>query len=180
MGALSVGMLVSGLTSLRVGHLIHGRGGRPVLAASAVLLAAGLLALGVAPNIAVFVGAWILIGLGMAAGLYDPAFSALGRLYGEDARSAITHVTLFGGFASTVCWPLSAFLVEEIGWRGACLTYAGIHIAVVLPLYLFGVPREEQQVPEAPKGDGLAAGQVKPDSGWPSSCWRVASPWRPS
>lgn len=74
-------MLVSGLASLRVGHLIHGRGGRPVLAASAVLLAAGLLTLGVAPNLAVFVGAWVLIGLGMAAGLYDPASSALGRLY---------------------------------------------------------------------------------------------------
>jgi Major Facilitator Superfamily len=141
-GGLSLGLLISGLVSPRVGGLIDRRGGRPVLAASAILLSLGLLALGMAPSLPVFVGAWLIIGLGMGAGLYDPAFSTLGRLYGDTARSAITHVTLFGGFASTVCWPLSAFLVERIGWRGACLTYAAIHIAVVLPLYLFGLPAE--------------------------------------
>ena len=162
MGALSIGMLVSGLASPRIGHLIHGRGGRPVLAASAVLLAAGLLVLGLAPGLPVFVAAWVVIGLGMAAGLYDPAFSSLGRLYGEEARSAITHVTLFGGFASTVCWPLSALLVEQVGWRGACLTYAAIHLAVVLPLYLLGVPREERRLPDSPR-DGTATGQVRPE-----------------
>ena len=51
------------------------------------------------------------------AGLYDTAFATLGRLYGHDARSAITSLTLFSGFASTVCWPLSAFLVSDI-WEG--------------------------------------------------------------
>jgi hypothetical protein len=49
-------------------------------------------------------------------------------------------LTLFGGFASTVCWPLSAFLVSQIGWRGACLVYAVIQLAVALPLYLFVLP----------------------------------------
>lgn len=145
MGALSVGMLVSGLVSPRVGHLIERHGGRPVLAASALLLAAGLLLLGLAPTLPAFVGAWVVLGAGMGMGLYDPAFSTLGRLYGDDARGAITHVTLFGGFASTVCWPLSALLVDQWGWRGACLTYAAIHVAVVLPLYLFGVPRETRR-----------------------------------
>lgn len=129
-GGLSIGLLVSGLVSPRVGHLIERRGGRPVLAGSACLLAVGLLALGLAPTLPFFVAAWIVIGFGMGAGLYDPAFSTLGRLYGENARSAITHLTLFGGFASTVCWPLSAFLVEHVGWRSTCLTYAAIHVVV--------------------------------------------------
>lgn len=88
-------------------------------------------------------------------------------------------MTLFGGFASTVCWPLSAFLVEQIGWRGACLTYAAIHIAIVLPLYLLGVPHEERQVPEAPKGDSTAAGRVKPEQRLPFLLLAGASPWRP-
>ena len=157
MGALSIGMLVSGLVSPRIGHLIDRRGGRPVLAASAVLLSAGLLLLGLAPSLPVFVLAWVVLGLAMGAGLYDPAFSTLGRLYGEQARSAITHVTLFGGFASTVCWPLSAFLVDHLGWRGACLTYAAIHLAVVLPLYLFGVPREAAKPATAPTAAKAAA-----------------------
>ena len=80
------------------------------------------------------------MGLGMACGLYDAAFAALGRLYGTDARSAITSVTLFGGFASTLCWPLSAFLVEHFGWRGACLVYAGIQVMIALPLHLTLIP----------------------------------------
>ena len=150
MGALSIGMLVSGLVSPRIGFLIEQRGGRPVLAASAVLFSAGLLLLGLAPSLPVFVLAWIVLGLAMGAGLYDPAFSTLGRLYGDHARPAITHVTLFGGFASTVCWPLSALLVDHLGWRGACLTYAAIHLTVVLPLYLFGVPREASKPAAAP------------------------------
>ena len=148
-GSFSLGLLISGLVSPRVGHLIERFGGRPVLAASAILLAIGLLIQAAAPNLAVFVAAWLVIGVGMGAGLYDPAFSTLGRLYGEHARSAITHLTLFGGFASTVCWPLSALFVAQLGWRGASLAYAAISVAVVLPLYLLGVPREEQRLPPA-------------------------------
>jgi MFS family permease len=141
-GGLSVGLMVSGLVSPNVGRLIEARGGRPVLAASALLLAAGLLVIGMAPNLPVFIAGWVVLGLAMGAGLYDPAFAALGRLYGEHARSAITNVTLFAGFASTVCWPLSAFLVERVGWRGTCLAYAALAVLVILPLYVFGFPRE--------------------------------------
>lgn len=146
-GGLSCGFLVSGLVSPRVGGLIERFGGRPVLAASAVILSLGLLLLGLAPNIPAYVLAWLILGVGMGAGLYDPAFATLGRLYGEQARSAITMTTLYGGFASTVCWPLSAFLVEQVGWRSACLVYAAILLCVVLPLYWFGLPREEHAAP---------------------------------
>ncbi|MGE4046998.1 MAG: MFS transporter [Acetobacteraceae bacterium] len=148
-GALSIGLLVSGLVSPHVGHLIERHGGRPVLAASAVLLAIGLLIQGLAPSLSVFVFAWLVIGVGMGAGLYDPAFSTLTRLFGENARSAITQVTLWGGFASTVCWPLSAFLVERFGWRITSLVYVAINLAIVLPLYWFGVPKEAAQAPVA-------------------------------
>ena len=141
-GGLSCGLVAAGLVSPLVGRAIANRGGRPVLAASACLLAAGLSLLAAAHALPVFLAAWLVIGFGMGAGLYDPAFATLGRLYGEDGRSAITALTLFGGFASTVCWPLSAFLETHLGWRGACLTYAGIQLAVSLPIYLFGLPRE--------------------------------------
>jgi predicted MFS family arabinose efflux permease len=147
LGGLSVGLLVSGLVSRRVGRTIDRRGGRPVLASSAALLAAGMLCLAAAPNVIVYVAAWIIIGLGMGTGLYDPAFSTLGRLYGQEARPLITGTTLFGGFASTVCWPLSAVLLDQVGWRGTCLAYAGIHLFVVLPLYLFAIPREKRHEP---------------------------------
>jgi MFS family permease len=144
-GGLSLGLLVAGLVSPWVGRAIAQCGGRPVLAASAGLLAGGLVALAVAHSLPAFLIAWTLVGLGMGAGLYDPAFATLGRLYGQGARSAITTLTLFGGFASTVCWPLSAFLGAHLGWRGACLVYAGFQIAVALPAYLFVLRRESRR-----------------------------------
>lgn len=141
-GGLSLGLLVAGLASPFVGRQIKQFGGRPVLIASALFLSAGLAGLALAPNLIAFVAAWLLLGLGMGCGLYDPAFSTLGRLYVDRARQLITALTLFGGFASTVCWPLSAFFVSEMGWRGACLAYAAIHLCISLPLYLFALPKE--------------------------------------
>jgi MFS family permease len=100
---VSVGLLIAGLASPRVGHLIADKGGRPVLATGALLLAAGLLGIGTASNLAWYLVSWLVVGLGMSASLYDAAFSTLGRIYGSDSRTAITAVTLFGGFSSTVC-----------------------------------------------------------------------------
>ncbi|WP_374305545.1 MFS transporter [Ferrovibrio sp.] len=139
-GGLSLGLLTAGLASPFIGRKIRQYGGRPILAVSATLLAVGLFGLSVAPSLPVFLIAWLIIGLGMGAGLYDPAFSTLGHIYGQGARPMIASLTLFGGFASTACWPFSAFLVSELGWRGACATYALIHLGLCLPLYLFALP----------------------------------------
>jgi MFS family permease len=153
-GGLSLGLLIAGLASPVIGRRIQRDGGRPVLAASAVLIALGQIGLGLAPNLACFVGAWIVLGLGMSAGLYDAAFSTLGRIYRERARHHIATLTLFGGFASTACWPLSAFLVEHAGWRNTCFVYAAIQLFVSLPLYLAALPGSRHiEIPDAkPKG----------------------------
>jgi len=140
-GGLSIGLLIAGLTSPFVGRQIHRYGGRPVLAASSILLSAGLFGLALAPNLAVFVLCWVVLGFGMSAGLYDAAFSTLGHLFGRAARHHIAVLTLFGGLASTVCWPLSAYMVTELGWRGACAVYAVIQIALCLPLHLLVLPK---------------------------------------
>ena len=140
MGGLALGLLVAGVVSPRVGRAIARYGGRVVMPCGVVLLAAGLALIGTAQNFAVYLAGWAITGAGMGAGLYDSAFATLGALYGQSARSAITAVTLLGGFASTVCWPLSAYLVEQVGWRDACLTYAAWHLCVGLPLYLIVIP----------------------------------------
>lgn len=148
-GGVSLALLASGTVALRVGRRIQTHGGRPVLASAMALIACGLTVLAAAPSPAVYLLGWAVIGVGMGAGLYDAAFSTLGRLYGADARRAITALTLWGGFASTVCWPLSAVLVEAVGWRGACLAYAALHLLVTLPLCLFALPRAAPR-PAAP------------------------------
>ena len=161
-GALSLGLLVEGLVAPFVGDAIERHGGRPILAGGAVLLAAGLGMLALAPSLPVFVAAWLVIGLGMGAGLYDAAFSTLGRLYGMAARRPITWLTLFGGFASTLCWPFSAFLESWLGWRGVCWVYAAIQIAVCLPLILTMVPRQARRDPR-PRRDHAREGRPPRD-----------------
>jgi predicted MFS family arabinose efflux permease len=153
-GALSVGLLTAGLISPLVGRSIHKHGGRPVLIASAILLAIGQIGLALAPALPIFIAAWLVIGLGMGAGLYDAAFSSLGRTYGQGARQHITTLTLFGGLASTVCWPLSAFFLQEFGWRGTCLAYAAIQLLLSLNVYLFALPREHRNGSEDSRRDG--------------------------
>jgi hypothetical protein len=130
----SIGLLAAGLVSPQVGRLIDRHGGRPVLAASSLLYAIGLAGIGLSPSLPFYLAAWVVLGLGMGTGLYDAVFAALGRMYGHGARGPITNLTLFGGFASTLCWPLSAWLIDAAGWRGACLIYAGLHLFVSLPL----------------------------------------------
>jgi hypothetical protein len=76
----------------------------------------------------------------MGLGLYDAAFGALGRIYGDSARRAITGITLIAGFASTVGWPLTAFGLESIGWRNTCFAWALAHILIGLPINFFMLP----------------------------------------
>jgi MFS family permease len=146
-GGLSLGLVVAGLISPRVGDSIQRLGGRSVLATSTVFMALGLVSLALSPSVVFYAISWLVLGIGMGAGLYDAAFATLGRLYGQESRKAITALTLFGGFASTVCWPISVFLVSQYGWRVACFIYAGIHVLFLLPLYVFVLPREPQPEP---------------------------------
>jgi len=141
--AFSASLVISGLLGPRVGRQIDRVGGRQVLCASNLVLAAGLALLGASTSLWTMSAAWLLLGIGMGFGLYDAAFGALGRIYGGDARGAITGITLIAGFASTVGWPLSSLGLETIGWRETCFAWAVAHIVIGLPLNLM-LPRTER------------------------------------
>jgi len=138
--AFSASLVISALIGPRVGRQIDLVGGRSVLSMSNLVLAAGLVLLGFATSVPLLVIAWLLLGVGMGAGLYDAAFAALGRIYGDAARRSITGITLIAGFASTVGWPLSAWGLETIGWRNTCFAWAAAHIMIGLPINLWMLP----------------------------------------
>jgi len=140
-GLFSGALLLSGVLGPTVGRAIDNRGGRGVLALSNLVLAAGLVLLGTAQEFVTLAVAWTALGVGMAMGLYDPAFATLTGLYGRAARGPITGITLIAGFASTVGWPLSAFLNAQFGWRWACFIWAALQIVVGLPLNRLLIPR---------------------------------------
>src|SRR5690348_3438457 len=161
-GGTSIGLLIAGLVSPQVGWLIDRHGGRPVLLASPVLYAAGLVGVGSSPTLAVYLASWVVIGLGMGAGLYDAAFAALGRMYGSAARNPIANLTLFGGFSSTICWPLSAFMIDHIGWRAACFAYAALHLVLSLLPQAFVLPKAEKKVEPTPAEEGAEQSNYDP------------------
>ncbi len=132
--AFSGAMIVSAVVAPWAGARIDRLGGRGLLVASNLIFAAGLVVLAMMQGPWMLAMGWLLLGLGMGIGLYEAAFATLAGIYGKDARSPITGITLIAGFASTVGWPLSAWMDAQIGWRGACLVWAAIQILVALPL----------------------------------------------
>ena len=139
-GAFSVALLLAAVIGPRVGHTIDGGGGRGIIVASSAMLGCGLLLLGAAQSLAGLWIAWLVLGAGMGLGLYDAAFAVLGRYYGTSARKPITGITLMGGFASTIGWPLTAWGADTIGWRQTCVAWALAHLLVGLPLNRFALP----------------------------------------
>jgi len=140
-GSFTAGLFLSGVVSPLVGREIDARGGGRVLAAGSILGAIATAALATAQGPWTMLAGWLLAGVAMSACLYDPAFATLHQISGTSYRRAVTALTLFGGFASTVFWPLSQYLLDEIGWREAFGVYAGLHLFVCLPVHLLLVPR---------------------------------------
>lgn len=154
--AFSLALIVTAVLGPLSGRRIDHHGGRDVLALSSVVFALGLAMLGVANGPLMLWLGWLVIGIGMALGLYESAFSTLADIYGRDARGAITGITLLAGFASTVCWPISGWLNAEFGWRATCLTWAAAHVLLGLPLNRLLIPVGVQPAP-------TAAGQAQTD-----------------
>ena len=169
-GAFSISLLVMAACGPLVGRAIDKpgdrAGGRHMLMWSNLVLAAGLVMLGMAQHALMLFAAWCILGAGMAMGLYDAAFATLVRLYGSDARRPITGITLIAGFASTVGWPLSAFMDAEIGWRAACFVWAALHVVVALPMHWKLIPVVTVTVAgsTAPTATGAAAGAAAADA----------------
>ncbi|NCU67576.1 MFS transporter [Acidovorax sp. 210-6] len=154
--AFSLALVVSALLGPLAGHAIDRHGGRPVLLGTNLLFAAGLGALALAQGPVGLFAAWALIGIAMGSGLYEAAFATLVRLYGQGARGAITGITLVAGFASTVGWPLTAWMEATWDWRGACAGWAALHLLLGLPLNAW-LPRARlRPAPPAPAPPDLA------------------------
>ena len=134
-GAFSAALLLSGAISAPAGRLLDRVGGRRVMVAGSIFAALGLLVIGIHPHPVTYVAGWLLLGLAMRLATYDAAFASLTQIEGHGARRAISYLTLFGGLASTVFWPVSHYLALGIGWSETMLVYAALHLVICLPIH---------------------------------------------
>lgn len=148
-GGITIMLLVSAAVGPRFGRIIDGGGTRWAMAAGSACFALAMVMLSVSQGLAGYVLAWILIGIGTPLALTQAAAAAMAQLAGPNARQAIGVLMLLGGFASTVFWPLTAFLDSTIGWRAMCLVFAALHLVVCAPIHaIFLAPRTvEEPVP---------------------------------
>jgi hypothetical protein len=170
-GSFTAGLFVSGLASPWVGRRIDGGGSRGVLAAGSLLGGVACALLATAVNGAMMLAGWLVAGVAMAACLYDPAFATLYRTAGASYRPAVTALTLFGGFASTVFWPLSQYLLDARGWRAAFAVHAALNAFVCLPLHVAFIPRVLTAVPFP----AMAATSGGPTAGSTTFVWLAAA-----
>lgn len=145
-GAFSLGLFFSGLASPAAGRAIDRHGGGRVMAGGSACAAVAMLLVACAQNPVMFFAGWVLAGVAMAANLYDAAFATLSQFTGPRYRKALTVVTLMGGLASTVFWPLAWAVEEAAGWRTAFFSFAALHLLVCLPLHL-ALPRLPSAAP---------------------------------
>jgi MFS family permease len=167
MGGFSVGLLVAGLVAPYVGRSIDRFGGYVVMALGSLTGALGLFLITSAAHPVAYYAVWMVLGVAMAANLYDAAFSTLGRIFGIGARRPITALTLAGGFASTVSWPMTYFLLERVDWRGTYLIYAALLAFVAAPLHALALPRTRYQSDIAAPDTQSAPVKVLPPYGLP-------------
>ncbi|HYF87994.1 MFS transporter [Azospirillum sp.] len=161
-GGFTLALVVMGLVSSAVGRAIDRRGGRAVMVAGSLLMAAGCIGLALAHGLVVYYASWVLLGLAMRMALYDAAFAALARIGGRGARRPISQITLLGGLASSVMWLVGQSVAEGLGWRGALLVYALLALATV-PLHLLIPPdRFAEPVPDVPPAVQAPAAPATP------------------
>jgi len=165
-GALSTGILVSGLLAPLSGRIIARTGGRLLLAMSGAVMALGLVIMTFSYHLPLLLFAWVIIGVGMAMGLYDALFATLGTCYGAQARAAITGITLISGFCTTLVWPGTALLIHVLGWRGACLAIAGLLTLCVLPAYLYALPATRAVRPVNTRSPQSSSADIAPGLFW--------------
>lgn len=156
-GAFSLSLLFAGIGAVPTGILIDRLGGRTVMAAGSFISAMLLALLSRTHSIAVFYFLWAGLGLTMAMVLYEPAFAVITTGFRGNARKAITTLTLAGGLASSVFWPLTQGLVTALGWRQTLMVLASLHLLVCTPLHAFLLPESSKRQPKggkAPEGLG--------------------------
>ncbi len=155
----TVSLLVMGAVSAWAGRAIDRFGAQAVMSVGTVLVSAGLVLLSLVRSEAAYLAVWAFLGIGMRLCLYDAAFAALVQVVPSRGRQAISYLTLFGAFASTVFWVVGHYFNEALGWRATLAWFSVINLAICLPLNWFGLGRRET----APRADAPAAARPSPD-----------------
>jgi MFS family permease len=149
-GAVSLALLLNGVGAPYVGRQIDAHGGRRVMTAGSAIAALAFVVIALANGPAMYFIGWVIGGIAMPMVFYDPAFAVVTRHSGGSYRRALTVITLFGGLAGTLFWPLTSLLLDQVGWRGACFAFALLQLGLCMPLHWRMIPADVAAPAPAP------------------------------
>ncbi len=155
-------LLAMGLVSTSVGRAIDRYSARAVMTLGTLLVSSGLFALSLVRTEAAYLAVWVFLGVGMRLCLYDAAFAALVQVAPSRGRLAISYLTLFGAFASSIFWVIGHFVNQAAGWRQTLALFAAINLVVCLPLNWIALARREKAVADAAAASAVQASRDGP------------------
>ena len=164
----TVAVLAMGAISAWAGRAIDRYGARAIMTAGTLMVSAGLYSLSLVESEGAYLAAWVFLGLGMRCSLYDAAFAALVQIVPSRGRLAISYLTLWGAFASSIFWVLGHYFNETWGWRQTLVLFSAINLAVCLRTQLMVPPepdaerpaRETWRLPPTARRRGASAGRA--------------------
>jgi MFS family permease len=159
---ITVMFAVSAVCSPRIGKIVDRTGARRLMTAGSVIYALSLVGLASAQGPASYLACWALMGIASALALSTPSSISIVQIAGPRARQAIALLTIIGGMASTIFWPVTGVLEAAIGWRTTLLLYAAIHLFACVPIHWLILPRRPPTHPVA-SGTASAASTVAPE-----------------
>jgi predicted MFS family arabinose efflux permease len=158
----TIALLSIGVVSVWAGRLSDRHGARRTMLVGTVLVSLGLFALSTVRSEAAYLAVWAFLGVGMRLTLYDAAFAALVQAAPTRGRMAISYLTLFGAFASTVFWVIGHYLNQALGWRQTLVAFAVINLLVCFPLNWFGLAWRETGAHVATPAEKARAASDRP------------------
>ena len=139
MGAFTLGLAMWGAATYAVGAAIDAGRGRAVMSLGAVLAGAGFVVWSQVHALPMLYLAWALLGVSMAMTLYEPAFNVLTKRFPTRYVQGITALTLVGGFASTLAFPASTWLIAPFDWRIVLAIIGAVLIVEIEPLHAWAL-----------------------------------------
>jgi len=164
--ALSLALLISGLVLPRIGRIIDAYDKNYILQYAGVIMACGLILMGLSRHFVLYLISWTIIGIAMGMGLYDALFASLGKKYGPGTGKVIVQVTLIASLAPSISWYLLSVMLDTYSWRTVCFIYAAMLLLTIFPLYNFvfrqpGTTRNKRTVsPETLTTSGELKGKL--------------------
>ena len=154
--AFSLTLLTEGLLAYPVGRWIEAGHERIVMTGGSLLVAICLALHSRIHSLAAFYAVWIGLGAALSATLYTPAFAVVTRRFPRDFRRAIITLTFLGGLASTVFTPLTAWLIQQFGWRDALLWLVALNLLLCAPIHATVLRHAMRAAPASKQGEASA------------------------